>query len=102
NRRPVRRSLGIGGSAFLPLLFLAIIGLTLFASSSFAQVEVTASAGTANASYTTVKGAFDAINAGTHQGTITIGISGNTAETAAAVLNASGAGSALYAMITIK
>ena len=49
-----------------------------------------------------MKGAFDAINAGTHQGTITIGISGNTTETAAAVLNASGAGSASYATITIK
>ena len=90
---------GLRHSAFL---FLSFIGLTLFASSSLAQVEVTASAGTANASYPTVKGAFDAINAGTHQGTITIGISGNTTETAAAVLNASGAGSASYATITIK
>ncbi len=34
------------------------------------------------ASYTTLKGAFDAINAGTHQGVIGIGISGNTTETA--------------------
>ena len=41
---------------------------------------------------TTLKGAFDAINRGTHQGTITIGISGNTTETAPAVINASGSG----------
>ena len=100
-RHPVRRSLGIGGSAFRPVL-LFLLGLTLFASSSFAQVDVTASAGTANESYTTVKEAFDAINTGKHQGTITIDISGNTTESAAAVLNASGAGSASYAAITIK
>ena len=52
-----------------------------------AQVDVTATAGTLTQSYTTLKGAFDAINAGAHQGTITIGISGNTIETATAVLN---------------
>ncbi|WP_170113214.1 beta strand repeat-containing protein [Ahniella affigens] len=72
------------------------------AASAVAQVDVTASAGTANASYTTLKGAFDAINAGTHQGVIGIGISGNTTETATAVLNASGAGAAVYTSILIN
>ena len=41
------------------------------------------------ASYQTLKAAFDAINAGTHQGAITVMINQSTTETAAAVLNAS-------------
>lgn len=52
-------------------------------------------------SYATIKGAFDAINAGTHQGTITIAIVNNTTETAPAVLNASG-GTSNYTSITIS
>ena len=67
-----------------------------------AQVAVTASGGTTNASYTTVKGAFDAINTGTHTGTITIAILGDTTETASAVLNASGTGSASYTSISMS
>ncbi len=60
-------------------------------------VTVTATAGTVGPTdYATVKGAFDAINAGTHQGALNIYVSGNTTETAAAVLNASGSGSASY------
>ena len=60
---------------------------------SFAQVSVTATAGTTGpTAYTTLKGAFDAVNAGTHQGVITIAITGNTTETATAALNASGSG----------
>src|SRR5262245_24929053 len=86
----------------LPVLggFLA---LSLLAPSrASAQVDVAATAGTLNASYTTLKGAFDAINLGTHQGTITIGLSGNTTETAPAVINASGAGGASYGSIAIS
>jgi hypothetical protein len=57
-----------------------------------AQVDVTATAGTLGpTTYTTLKGAFDAINAGTHQGDITVNISANTTETATAALNASAA-----------
>lgn len=67
-----------------------------------AQVDLTATGGTLNASYITLKAAFDAINTGTHTGVITIGISGNTTETATAVLNASGSGSANYTSITIS
>lgn len=53
-------------------------------------VSVTATAGTPGPTgYTTLKDAFDAINAGTHQGDITIGIQADTTETASAVLNAS-------------
>jgi hypothetical protein len=69
--------------------------------SANAQVDLTASGGTPTGSFTTLKGAFDAINAGTHTGTITISITGNTTETASAVLNASGSGSASYTSIGI-
>src|SRR6476659_5987731 len=87
------------GAAVLLLLF----GLTLFATTSFAQVDVTASGGVANASYTTLGAAFTAINSGTPTGTIVIGLSADKAEgTAAATLNASGAGSASYATIFIS
>src|SRR4051794_21293700 len=44
------------------------------------NVTVTATAGTASASYATLKDTFDAINAGTHQGSISVGICANTTE----------------------
>lgn len=71
-------------------IFLGLIAM-LCSYLSFAQVSVTATAGTTGpTSYTTLKTAFDAVNAGTHQGVVTINITGNTTETASAVLNASG------------
>ncbi|MFZ4522473.1 MAG: T9SS type A sorting domain-containing protein, partial [Bacteroidales bacterium] len=63
------------------------------------QVEVTATLGTDDACYPTVKAAFDKINDGTHRGTIVIKIHGNTTETASAVLNASLSGAANYSTI---
>ncbi|RYY99432.1 MAG: hypothetical protein EOO11_04955 [Chitinophagaceae bacterium] len=67
-----------------------------------AQVSVTASTGTAGpTTYTTLKGAFDAINAGTHGGLVTVSLSANTTETATAVLNAPG-GAATYATVNIQ
>jgi uncharacterized repeat protein (TIGR01451 family) len=66
-------------------------------SGSAGPVTVTATAGAVGPTdYATLKAAFDAINAGTHQGTLNVYIIGNTVETAAAVLNASGSGSASY------
>lgn len=66
------------------------------------QVVVTATGGVVGpTNYTTLKGAFDAINAGTHQGNINIAIAGNTNETATAVLNGSVA-PANYIGVTIK
>jgi hypothetical protein len=66
-------------------------------------VVVTATAGTPGpTSYATVKDAFDAINAGTHQGSISIAIIGDTTEAASAVLNESGSGSASYTAISIQ
>lgn len=68
-----------------------------------AQVVVTATAGTPGpTTYTTLKGSFDAINAGTHRGIINVSITANTTETAVAVLNASGSGSAVYTSVMIK
>ena len=65
-------------------------------------VRVTATAGvTGPTFYATLKDAFDAINAGTHQGAITIDILCDTVETASAVLNASG-GPSSYASVLIQ
>jgi len=52
-------------------------------------VTVNATVGTLTANYNTLKAAFDAINNGTHQGSITVKINISTTETAASVLNAS-------------
>ena len=78
----------------LLFLFALVSGAMFFVQQARAQVDVTASGGTLSASYTTLNLAFSAINAGTHSGTIAIGISANTTETLSAVLNASGSGSA--------
>lgn len=67
-----------------------------------AQITLTATSATTSGSYSTLKAAFDAINAGTHQGDISITITGNTTETATASLNASGSGSASYASLIIQ
>jgi hypothetical protein len=66
-------------------------------------VTVTATAGTPGPTdYASVKAAFDAINAGTHQGAINIFIVGDTTEAASAVLNASGSGGAIYTSILMQ
>jgi hypothetical protein len=51
--------------------------------------------------YTTLKAAFDAINAGTHNGDILVRINQSTTETATAVLQASGVGPASYTRVVI-
>ncbi len=86
---------------FTFLLLISIMA-TSFIMNANAQVNVTSTGGTPTASYSTLKGAFDAINAGTHTLVITIGISGNTTETDSAVINASGTGSAQYSSILIN
>lgn len=86
---------------FYVKLFNLLLTLA-FTRSVSAQVSVTATAGTAGpTAYTTLKAAFDAVNAGTHQGAITITLTGNTTETAIAVLNGS-AGTASYTSVTVK
>ena len=68
--------------------------------SSPANVRVTGSVSGTIANYTTLKAGFDAINAGTHTGSITVTILGNTTEAASAVLNGSG-GSSSYTAVSI-
>src|SRR5262245_57901799 len=63
------------------------------------NIRVVATNSANDADYATLKEAFDAINAGTHTGAITIGVCGNTTETASAVLNASGTLSASYTSV---
>ncbi len=66
-------------------------------------IEVSATAGTPGPSgYTTLKGAFDAINDGTHQGAIKVDVCGDTTETASAALNASGTGASSYTNVTVN
>ena len=79
---------------FLILLYI----LLSFTETNAQNVNVNPGAG----SYPTLKNAFDAINAGTHTGVITITIVGNTNETASAVLNASGTVAASYTSILIN
>src|SRR6476646_5683312 len=63
-------------------------------------VRVTATAGnTVPVDYPSVKAAFDAINAGTHQGAIDVAILSDTTEVAPAVLNASGAPSSYTSVL---
>ncbi|MFN8285147.1 MAG: PKD domain-containing protein [Chitinophagales bacterium] len=81
------------------LMFFVML---LTAGISFGQVDVTATGGTLSQSYTTLGDAFNAVNAGTHTGIITIGISASTSESGPCVLNSSGAGSASYTSLTIK
>ena len=79
---------------FVVLLFGVVGG-------AWGQVSVTATAGTVGpTSYTTVNAAFTAINAGTHQGAITIRITANTTEPAAVGLLKSAAPSS-YTSISI-
>jgi len=79
---------------FNKFLFTLII-LIVSTLSAFSQVSIGSS------SYTTLKAAFDAINAGTHTGDIEVKITGNTTESSAAFLNASGNGSASYSTVVI-
>lgn len=87
------------------LLRSAFIGAALLiaASDSNAQVTVVATAGNPGPSvYATVDLAFQAINAGTHQGVIGVGIGASTTEAGPCVLNSSGAGAASYTSVTIQ
>ena len=70
---------------------------------SSGPVTVTATAGTLGPTdYATLKAAFDAINAGTHQGAISIEIVSSVVETATAALNASGSGAAVYTSVVVR
>lgn len=81
-----------------------VIGvLSIMSTRTLAQVSVTASAATTGpTSYTNLSSAFTAINAGTHQGDITVEISTSFVDVASSVLNSSGDGLALYTSILIR
>jgi len=69
---------------------------------SAGNVTVVATAGTTGPTgYATVQSAFAAINAGTHQGAVTVWIIADTAETTSCLLNASGVGSASYSSVLV-
>lgn len=80
---------------------LFFVAVSAAAISLNAQVSLSATAGTTTGTYTTLKDAFDAINAGTHQGSVNISITANTTETTTATLNASG-GTVSYTSVLIK
>ncbi len=84
-------------SKIIPLI-CAIAAIVLITNGAKAQVNVSPN----SVNYTTLKAAFNAINAGTHTGAIIISISGNTTETDSCVINANGTGSASYNRITIS
>ncbi|MCC6703070.1 MAG: hypothetical protein IT221_16185, partial [Fluviicola sp.] len=87
----------------LRLMMLFIIAFVFSGSRLFGQIDVTATAGTPTASYTTLNSAFAAINAGTHQGVIDIAVVGNTTEPATPTpLVASNGTTVIYSAITIK
>lgn len=68
----------------LSILFIAVLNLAVNNFSFSQNVNVTPNA----ASYSTLRAAFTAINAGTHgNGAVTVSITGNTTETAGAFLN---------------
>ncbi|MCY7376350.1 MAG: hypothetical protein LH472_10320 [Pyrinomonadaceae bacterium] len=55
--------------------FLVSLTTFLAIAASAQNVNVTATGGTANATYATVKAVFDAVNAGTHTSAITMEVS---------------------------
>lgn len=81
--------------------YLLVFGLLLAGMVSAQTVVVTATAGTLSGSYPTLKGAFDAINAGTHQGAITIQVNGSTSEVLTAALNSGSVPPASYTSVHI-
>ncbi|MES2559121.1 MAG: LamG-like jellyroll fold domain-containing protein [Bacteroidota bacterium] len=82
---------------------MALLFLIVSISRLQAQITVDATAGTASGSYTTLKGACDAINLGTHQGIIDIRVHASTTETVACSLVESGnVSGAIYSAITLR
>ncbi|MBX6325794.1 MAG: hypothetical protein IRY93_07135, partial [Chthoniobacterales bacterium] len=77
---------------------------TATATPTLGNVVVTATAGdTGPTGYATLGDAFNAINAGTHQGDITVSIVASTVEgSTPATLNGSGAGPASYSSVLIR
>lgn len=84
---------------------MALCAITFYFIGAFlTYADVTKKVGplASGGDYTTLKAAFDAINAGTiKNGVITLQIVGNTTESASAVLNDNGVGAAVYSSVKI-
>lgn len=94
---------GAGCACGTPTNDSALATVFMYTAIATNPVEVTSTGGTVFSSYATISAAFAAINAGTHTGTITIRIVGDTTEPiGGAILNASGAGAASYTTISIQ
>ena len=88
---------------FGKIFFILLVMLTGFCNAVNAQITITATAGIPSGSYTTLKGAFDAINSGDHKGDIIININANTNEgTTPATLNSNDADPASYSSVLIQ
>jgi hypothetical protein len=79
----------------------AILFLITLIATSFTWGQTIRTVNSTSGDYTTLKAAFAAINAGLINGQIVLQITGNTTETATAILNASGTGAANYTSINI-
>ena len=77
-----------------PTLFTMLLCMGLSFTTK-AQISIGSS------SYTTLKAAFEDINAGVQTGIVSVSVNGNTTETASCTLNASGTGSANYTSVTV-
>jgi hypothetical protein len=98
-----RLALAICGLAAITIAAATPAAGVQFTCDTAGPVEVEATGGvTVPTQYPTLKAAFDAVNLGTHTGTIHIEVCGDTTETAPAVLNASGIGSASYGAVAIS
>jgi GEVED domain/Secretion system C-terminal sorting domain len=84
-------------------LFSTIILLLLASYNMIAQVSVTASAGAATGTYTTLKEAIDSVNTGFHQGAIsfTVGSGSETTSPSGISIDASGIGLSSYTSLNI-
>ena len=80
---------------------IAVLLLAIVLNVSVFAVNETRTVGNVGANYATLKAAFDAINAGTLTGNVTLRIIANTTETSTAVLNASGTGSSNFTTLKI-
>ncbi len=79
-------------SFYISICTFFLMSLLTGSLAGYAQVSLTATSGTVTGTYTTLKGAFDKINDGTHKGSIVIKINASTSEgTTQASLNASAA-----------
>ncbi|MBK8304797.1 MAG: hypothetical protein IPK98_15895 [Chloracidobacterium sp.] len=92
-----------GGTSTVPERIGAPEPMTIGVCDTAGPIEVEASlVGPGPTAYATLGAAFTAINAGTHTGTISVEVCGNTTETGTAAVNASGSGSASYSFILIR